>query len=150
MTQKTADLRSSAVISNGHGQKFSRVRELAITSLLTHPTLSDAAEHTGVAESTLRKWLRTNSEFRQCDLERRRELLDATSNALRMHALDAVTVLASLSGDKNVTPAARIAAARCIVDFALRTGESEELNSIAMRLAVLEGRLEEERWRRNV
>ena len=63
MNQMDVDERIRAV-SVGHGSKSVRVREQVIVALLTHRTLADAAVDSGIGESTLRRWLKNNPEFR--------------------------------------------------------------------------------------
>jgi hypothetical protein len=43
---------------NGHGSKMGRKADLAIACLLAEPTIEGAATKAGVAEGTLRRWLR--------------------------------------------------------------------------------------------
>jgi hypothetical protein len=43
---------------NGHGEKLSRNKEKAISALLNHATIQEAALATEVGESTLRRWLK--------------------------------------------------------------------------------------------
>ena len=149
MTQITTEARSS--VPNGHGAKFSRVRERVIASLLVNGTVAGAAEESGINECTLRRWLATNPEFRQTYESRRKELLDCASNSLRAHCFAAVDVLGKLIADDEVTPSARIAAARCVLELAFRSGEAEELHDISERLTKLETALVGQQvWRSDV
>ena len=46
----------------GHGVKFGRKKEAAITALLTQRTTDDAARAVGIGSATLRRWLK-EAEF---------------------------------------------------------------------------------------
>ena len=43
---------------SGHGEKLTRKKEQAIVALLTEPTITRAADSAGIAEATLRRWMR--------------------------------------------------------------------------------------------
>ena len=151
MSRENGNLRTPAAMSNGHGQKFSRVKELAVAALLSQPTVCSAAEHSGISERSLRRWLQTNSEFRQCYEERRRELLDATSNNLRSHAFDAVNVLVKLMQDDIISPSSRITAAKAVIELTLSASQVEQPSEIQMRLTALEESRGKHHWgNRNV
>ena len=50
----------------GHGAKFARKMEAAIAALVSRPSIEDAARTAGVAEKTLRRWMREpqfNAEY---------------------------------------------------------------------------------------
>jgi hypothetical protein len=50
----------------GHGAKFGRKMERAISALLTRPNIEDAARVAGLGEKTLRRWMREphfNAEY---------------------------------------------------------------------------------------
>jgi hypothetical protein len=42
----------------GHGEKLSRKQDQAITALVTWPSITEAAAQCGLAEVTLRRWLK--------------------------------------------------------------------------------------------
>ena len=55
----------------GHGEKLSRNQERAISALLVHPTMTQAADAAGVGEVTLWRWLRIPTFKEQYRLARR-------------------------------------------------------------------------------
>ena len=72
------ELKSSEKIKRSRDQKKARMREVAIACLLSHPTLGRAAKAAGIAEITLRRWLKIptslkhTSEHGRNDRARRR------------------------------------------------------------------------------
>jgi hypothetical protein len=118
--------------SGGHGEKRSRREEAAIAALLACPTLETAAEQAGVAGSTLRGWLR-DPEFQRRYREARRQVVEQAITSLQQAAGDAVEALR-----RNLTcgtPAAEIAAAKAIIDQAVK---GVELVDLAERVEQLE------------
>ena len=146
MNQMDVDERIRAV-SVGHGSKSVRVREQVIVALLTHRTLADAAVDSGIGESTLRRWLKNNPEFRDAYQRARQELLDSTSNSLRIHAFEAVEVLTKIVSDAIISPATRISACRAVLEFAFHSAQLEQLSDISERLTNLEVTLNKQQWR---
>lgn len=73
-------------MSNGHGEKLSRLRATAIVALLHSRTRTEAAGKLGLHVSTLNRWC-NDAEFKR-DLEREQQkLLDAG----RARLLDDIT-----------------------------------------------------------
>jgi hypothetical protein len=120
-------------VNPGHGEKFSRKREAAIASLLEHPSLAAAAEHCGISQRTIRRWLRDEEFSKQCRAERSR-LLETTTNMLRAKSAEAVQVLVDLSNDKAAPPAVRVSAARSVISLAI----GAEMLELEERLSELE------------
>jgi hypothetical protein len=123
----------------GHGEKQSRKAEQALAALLTEPTITAAAAAAGVAEKTLRRWLREQGFATAFRVARREVTLQAGAR-LQSAAGEAVGALQSVMGDTGAPPAARVSAARTILELSLR---SLELEDLAERLEVLEARLAE-------
>jgi len=123
----------------GHGEKLTRKRESAIAALLTCSTVAEAASSCGVAESTLRRWLK-DQEFARSYRKERGRMLEATLNLLRHKSVAAVLTLADIAADANAPHTARVSAARGIIELALRGTEIEEMRELADRLTRLEAR----------
>lgn len=118
----------------GHGEKFDRKKEQAISALLTSSTVKEASKVCGVSESTLARWM-SDVEFSAKYRKARSRMLEGAINLLRKMAKDAVETLHDVALDKNAHDSSRVAAARAILDIALR---AEEIEDIEYRLTVLE------------
>jgi hypothetical protein len=123
-----------SVNSSGHGEKFSRRKELALAALLEHPTLPEAAAACKVHERTLRRWLGTDEFAKQYRVECGR-LLEVTINVLRKKSLSAVKTLVAMSDGDIAASAPRLSAARAVIELALR---GEEILELEERLFSLE------------
>lgn len=102
--------------------------EKAILGLLTQPTLSKAAEFAGVAESTLLRWLQIE-EFAERYSWAKREALKQAMAQLQQASAEAVMALREVCSDQDVNPAARVSAARTILEMAVKTYETEEIET---------------------
>ena len=93
-----------------------------------------AARVARVAERTLRRW--QNVPAFQSELARQRaRLLDGACTALVRGAHAAAAALVAMAGGESPATAARIAAARAVIDLALR---GQELGDVVRRLEALE------------
>jgi hypothetical protein len=118
----------------GHGAKFGRKMEAAISALLTRPSIEDAARVAGVAEKTLRRWMREPRFIAQY-LRARREGINQAIARMQQATGAAGTVTLKLMTDPNVPAAVRLRAAEFVFDRAIR---GVELEDIEERLAELE------------
>src|SRR4051794_7588577 len=101
----------------GHGQKRERLEDRALAALLSEPTIARAATRVGVSESTLLRWLAEPS-FRSRYRDARRQVVELAVAGLQQATGDAVEALG-----RNLrcgVPASEIAAARAVLDFAVR------------------------------
>ena len=117
---------------SGHGEKRSRQTEAALTALLACPTIEAAAQQAGIAPATLRRWLAEDDFGRRYRSARRRVVEQAIAQ-LQQGTSEAVAALR-----RNLdcgTPSAEIAAAKAIIDQAVK---GVELVDLAERVAVLE------------
>jgi hypothetical protein len=117
---------------SGHGEKRSRQAEAAISALLTCPTLDAAAGQVGIAPVTLRRWL-ADADFKARYRAARRQVVEQAIGGLQQAAGEAVEALR-----RNLVcgvPAAEIAAAKAIVDQAVK---GVELVDLAERVEQLE------------
>jgi hypothetical protein len=118
----------------GHGAKFGRKMESAIAALVTRPSIEDAARHAGVAEKTLRRWMR-EPDFNAQYLRARREGVTQAVARMQQATGAAGTVALKLMTDPNVPAAVRLRAAEFVFDRAIRGIEIEDLDA---RLSELE------------
>jgi hypothetical protein len=105
---------------------LSAKQELALQAVISHPTLKDAAGAAGVSEATLWRY-RQDPEFSRRLREARREAVDHTVLRLQRVSPDAVTVLHDLMMKEDAPAAARITAARTVLDYSIRAVEIDEL-----------------------
>lgn len=122
----------------GHGAKLPHLREAAIAALIAEPSVEAAAQAAGVADSTLRRWLQDPDFRRDYDAARRRTL-DAALRELQAGMTAATRTLVAIMGDDAKPPAARVTAARAIIDAAFR---GTELLDVLDRLDKMETTLE--------
>ena len=122
-------------VRTGQGRK----RSLAVAALLNSPTIAHAAQSAGISESTLTRWLREESFLAEYRLAQREALRQAIAT-LQAAAGSAVTVLRAAMLDLSASPAARVMAARAVLEFSFRGAEIADLQE---RLETIEAQLGE-------
>jgi hypothetical protein len=125
----------------GHGEKMTRKRSEAIAALLECPTVSMAAQKTGIGETTLWRWMK-NDEFRTAYREAKRRLVDSAINRLSAASSGAVDTLVDVMKDKDSPANSRVSAAKSILETSIKVIEIESLED---RMTVLEKLLEHRR-----
>jgi hypothetical protein len=119
---------------SGPRERITRRQEQAIASLLACSTLTDASVACGVAESTLRRWLR-NEAFSRRYRQERALMLGGTITLLSQKCAGAVGTLASIADDREAPAGARVSAARALIELRLKGGVQDDLEE---RVAELE------------
>jgi hypothetical protein len=109
-------------------------QEAALSAVLSHPTLKEAALAAGISETTLWRYTR-DEEFSKRLREARRDLVNHAVIQLQKASSEAATVLRDLMMKEDAPPAARISAARSILDYSFKAVETDDLKA---RLAELE------------
>src|SRR3954469_10724751 len=84
----------------------------AIVALIEHATITDAAAACDIGESTIRRWLASDEEFRRALREATRRLLDHAIAHAPKAADDAVKTLEVIASDEKAPHTARVAASR--------------------------------------
>lgn len=112
----------------GLGNNLTRRQESAIVALLNLPSIHDAAEASGTPERTLFRWLQ-DPAFSAAYRQARREVLSMATARLQRAAETAVETLEAVMKDAIATPAARVSAARAVIEFALKGLEMEDLEA---------------------
>jgi len=118
--------------ATGHGEKQTRKREQAIVALLETNTITAAAQLTGIAEKSLRNWLKEPGfagEYRDA----RRALVTQASDRLAKSCREAVDTLNDIMRH-SVSDAPRVTAARAILDYAYKAVEIDDLTARLERL----------------
>jgi hypothetical protein len=119
----------------GHGEKLSRLQEQAVAALLAWPTIAQAAQHVGVAESTLTRWLKRPT-FKAAYAEARRSAFEAAADSLVAASGEAVQTLRDLLTDEKA--GIRLRAAQTILELSARALETMDIEA---RLSELEERV---------
>jgi len=119
----------------GHGEKLPRRKEQAISALLLHATLSEAAAALAVDESTLRRWLREDTAFQTAYRDARRAVVQQAITQVQRATGEAVETLRNIMQDAEAPASSRVVAARVVLDMSLHTIEIEDLEQ---RVAALE------------
>ena len=121
----------------GNCAKLSQRQELAISALLTEPSLLDAAQRARIGERTLRRWLHEPQyqAFQEVYRAAKRDGVAHATTLLQQAAATAVETLLAVMKDPEAPASARVAAAKAVLEQAFRGVEIEELES---RIATLE------------
>jgi hypothetical protein len=114
---------------------LSRKQQKALSALVAQPTLALAAAQVGVTPRTLYRWLAENEAFRTEYWRLQREIVNNATYQLVKASNNAVNCLISVMNDAEAPPAARVAAAKLVLEMAFRSIEMDELE---VRIAKLE------------
>ena len=109
-------------------------QEKAIAALLNEATITAAAANVGVGERTLQTWL---GEDRFAEAYRTARRAAGTQAIARLQQVSsaAVSVLVRVMASSETPPATRVAAAKTVLEMAVRAVELEDLEA---RIALLE------------
>jgi hypothetical protein len=122
----------------GHGSKFGRKKEAAISALLTQRTFEDAARTAGIGVSTLLRWQK-DPEFDDAFRAARRAAYGQATARLQQGSSAAATTLLKLMLDANTPPSTRARAAESVLS---QGAKAIELEDVGARLAALERAVE--------
>jgi hypothetical protein len=128
MNGRQANLRDETATGIADSNALSAKQELALQAVISHPSLKEAALAAGISETTLWRYMQDEEFSRRLRLARR----DAVNHAvtrLQRASCDAVTVLQDLMMKEDAPPAARITAARTVLDYSMRAVEQDELRA---------------------
>jgi hypothetical protein len=98
----------------------------AIAALLAYPNITEAAKQLGLADKTLRRWMRTEP-FRSAYLEARQQVMTEAIASLQKAAATAVESLLEKLNDPAESSAIQVAAARAILEYSFRGVDREGL-----------------------
>lgn len=121
-----------------NGQELEPRRARLVALLADGATTAEAAAQLGVSERMARRWRATPEVKAALDEIGREALRSASSSLARLVAL-AASALREIVADRQAPPAARVSAARAIVESSIRLREMGELEE---RLETLEARME--------
>jgi len=121
----------------GQADELTPAQQAGIVALLQASTIVSAATSIGMDERSLRRWL-ADPIFAAALASARRELLSQTIGRLHHLCAAAADSLASIAADEQAPPAARVSAARAVLDAAFRGGEQLD---VIDRLDVIEAKI---------
>lgn len=110
-------------------------QQRALAALIRAPTTREAAAEAKIGYSTLRKWLQTDSAFRDAYREELSQLVEEAGRSVRAGMTDAAEALRRIATDPDAPSSARVAAAKAILDSGLRI---VEITDVISRLEALE------------
>lgn len=110
-------------------------KKRALAALLRFPTVTAAAEAAGVSYSSLRSWLKNDIEFRQAYQEELAGLISEAATQAKQSLAPAISTLTEIMQNKKWSAAARVSAARSLIDVSLKL---TEITDIISRVEALE------------
>jgi hypothetical protein len=116
-------------------------RKLAIVALLEKPTIKAAAEHIGIGETTLHRWLRDDT-FATAYRQAQKNLYDHALGIVQSSTASAAQTLRDIMTDEDAPETARVTAARTLLDFARQHISLQDLEE---RIASIEAARDEEK-----
>jgi hypothetical protein len=128
--------------SGGHGGKKGNKLHLFVTALLSHAGVEEAGRAAGISASTAWRWMRDPAVQARLR-EARKDAMNAAMARLQEAASGAVDCLCEVQKEGE-SESARVSAARCILEQALRAAE---LGDLEERLAKLETIAQGRSWR---
>ena len=124
----------------GHGAKFGRKMDQAITALMSKPTVEDSAHSIGVSANTLLRWMK-EPQFEKAYGEARHAVFSQSIARLQEAASTAVTALLEVVRDKKAPAGIRVRAAdivlvhgaRAVDDLIVRAADKTPRRQLATR-----------------
>jgi hypothetical protein len=110
----------------GHGAKFGRKKEETIAALLSQRSLDEAARVAGIGTTTLLRWLQM-PEFDAAYRKARRAASSQSGARLQQASGPAVSTLLKVMVDPDTPAASRVRAADCVLGYAAKMIEIEDL-----------------------
>ena len=120
----------------GHGTKYPLKREQAIAGLLTQPSIAEAAKTAGLSEATLWRWLK-DEQFSKSYREAKRQVVEQAVSRLQQLSGEAANTLGQVMASPFARANTRLAAARVVLEKAMKALEMEDLASRVARLEKL-------------
>lgn len=106
---------------------YKRGREQkALEALITFPTIKEAAQQSGMSESTLYRYL-NDEEFRQAYRNSKKEIMRGVSNSIQMASTIAIKTLVDVMTDSKANAMARVTASSKMLDLAYQSHKDEDV-----------------------
>lgn len=128
------------VASEKKTDELNAKQQKALTALLSNSTVQEAASACGQSEATLFRYLRDGT-FKAHYRHARAEIVEHAITQLQRDCATASKTLREICESTSAPASARVAAAKAILDGAVK---AVELQDMAARLEALEDRLEDE------
>jgi transposase-like protein len=122
------------------GEKKDQKQEIVISSLLSAPSLREAAKEAGISEATLHRWLKDDA-FKTAYRDAKRELVNHAICHLQQSSEKAVKVLLDVAENKKCPASARVSAAKTILEISMKAVELEDLEGLAAKINQIEKEL---------
>ena len=113
----------------------------ALSALIESPSIKQAAERAGIGYSTVRTWLKEDAVFRAAYQTELAALVESAAAQAKRALSPALSTLREIVEDPEVSTAARISAARALLEYGIRAIEAFDL---IPRLEALERGFHEE------
>jgi hypothetical protein len=110
-------------------------KEKAILALLTAPSVEAAAKQAGVSHTTLYRWLQEDIAFQNAYRKARKQVVDQGIAQIQQAVGEAVNALLEVLHDPLSSGSAKVAAARVVLETALR---GVEIGDLEERITALE------------
>ena len=117
-----------------NGSELTGKQSKALCLLVAGNSIEKAAESASVNAATVHRWLK-EPRFKEEYREARRVVVGQATATLQAATRGAVATLVSVAADKDAPPSSRIAAAKTILELALK---SVEIDDLAARIDALE------------
>lgn len=114
------------MITAGGKTKMVRKKEAAVAALLTASTIAIAAQSVGISEVTLWRWLQ-QEDFQEAYRQAKRQAVAQAVSRLQQATTRAVDTLEEIMSNTNAKDSARVAAARTVLEMALKAIELEDI-----------------------
>ena len=122
----------------GHGAKFTRKMEAAVTGLLTQKNLEEAARYSGISVATLLRWQKL-PEFKKAYRAAQRVVHGQSMARLHQATGAAVSTVLKIMFDPDTPASTKVRAAATVLGLSSKSLEEEDIDT---RLADLEAALE--------
>jgi hypothetical protein len=127
----------------GHGSKFTRKMEEAISALLTQRNIEEAARTAGIGTQTLIRWMKVPA-FQAAYRDARRAAFGQSIARLQQGSAAAASTLLKIMLDQDSPASTRVRAAECVMNHAMKAIEMEDIEA---RVAALEQSVEKQESR---
>ena len=106
--------------------KMNRTEEKLLIALLEKPTIAQAGAAVGISETSVYRWLR-NPAFQERYKEARRQIMTGAVGALQKATETAVKTLIEVMNSETAPPAAKVSAARAVLEFGFEAVKIEDI-----------------------
>ena len=106
-------------MNDRNGQELTALKQRFVSALLVHNTIADAAAALGISERTAHRYMK-DAAVRAALFSAQQEVLRAACQRALQETMRALSVLVDIASDAMAPAAARVSAARTIIDAATK------------------------------